>query len=160
SVIGRVPRVIPDSVEPAIRRYGKSGKPVPLVRIHRVIIHFDRRAEGHSAVGAARKHHIGRAPSAGHNAAQHVNVIGSRSPGMIDHEPDHSIESVWINSAETEKATHVDRSALVKSWRLTPILCVTRAHAPKAARAFATDKQVAIASHVERSTGRPVRNNN
>jgi len=45
SVIRRVSRVIPDSIEPTIGGYCECTKPMPLVRINRIIIHFHRRAE-------------------------------------------------------------------------------------------------------------------
>jgi hypothetical protein len=45
-VIGSVSRVIPNSVESPVGRYRKCAKPVPLVRINRVVVDLHRRAEG------------------------------------------------------------------------------------------------------------------
>ena len=40
-VVGSVARVIPDSIEPSIRRYGKCAEPVPLAGVNRIVIDLD-----------------------------------------------------------------------------------------------------------------------
>src|SRR5213594_1525167 len=45
-VISSVPRVVPNGIEPSIRRYRKRAEPVPLTRINRVVIDSARRAKG------------------------------------------------------------------------------------------------------------------
>ena len=46
SVISSVSRVIPNSVESPVGRYSKRAKPMPLVRINRVVVDLHRRAKG------------------------------------------------------------------------------------------------------------------
>jgi hypothetical protein len=45
-VVCSVSRVVPNSVESPVGRYRKCAKPVPLVRINRVVVDLHRRAEG------------------------------------------------------------------------------------------------------------------
>ena len=45
-VVRGISRVVPDSIEPSIGRYRECAKPVPLVRINRVVVDLHRRAEG------------------------------------------------------------------------------------------------------------------
>lgn len=45
-VVGSIPCVIPDSIEPSIGRYRERAKPVPLARVNRIVIDLDRRAKG------------------------------------------------------------------------------------------------------------------
>src|SRR2546423_1011197 len=85
------------------------------------------RVEVKAAVCTADKHHVGCASPVRHHAGQHVNVVISRSAGVIDGEEYHSIQSCRIDPTETEEATHVNGSALVKSWRLGRDLRIARA---------------------------------
>ena len=151
---------MPDSIEPSIRSYGKCAKPVPLAGIDRVVIDSLRYAEGQTAVCAAHKHHVGRASPGRHHAGQHVNVVVSRSAGVIDRQEYHSIQTGWINPPETEEPTQIDGGASVKSWRLGRDLRIARAHAKERAGSFTADKQVTIRVHVERSVCRRVTNGN
>src|SRR3954447_26510633 len=131
---------------------------MPLVRIHRVVIDFARRAEGYATIGAAHKHHVSCASARRHNAGEHVNAVISGGAGAVDCQEDHSIQTCWIDSPATNEATHVDGSASLKTWRLAPDLSVTRANTVKAAT-FSADKEIAVRVHIECSVHRSVRNN-
>jgi hypothetical protein len=56
---------------------------MPFIR-KAVVIDPVRRAEGHSTVCAADKHHIGCASPGRHDAGQHVNVVVSRAARAIN----------------------------------------------------------------------------
>ena len=45
-VIGSVTRVIPNSIQPPIRRYRERAEPMPFTGINRIVIDLVRRAEG------------------------------------------------------------------------------------------------------------------
>src|SRR5437899_6221664 len=145
---------MPDSIEPSIGRYGKGAKPVPLARINRVVVDPERRAKGLPVVGAAHKHHVGRASPGRHHAGQHVNVIVSRAAGAINRQEQLSIQSCWIDSPAADVATHVDGGASVTSWLLAPDLCIARALAKELADCLAADKQAPIGFSVQRSVYR------
>src|SRR4029079_15077611 len=106
-MIVSVSRVIPDGVKPSIKGYRNCPKPMPFARVHRIIIDLLRGAKGPAAVGTAHKHHVGSTAAVWHYAAKHVNIVFRRTAGMIDREEDHSIQSVWIDPAKPEEATHV-----------------------------------------------------
>jgi hypothetical protein len=74
-----------------------------------VIIDPHGRAEGQSAVGAARKHYIGCAAPGREDACQHVNVVVCRAAGAINRQEAHSIQASRVYSAAAEVAAHVDR---------------------------------------------------
>src|SRR5437867_3528595 len=133
---------MPDSIEPAIGRDGKGAEPVPLAGIDRVVVYTHRRAEAEPSVGAADKHHVGGAAPGGHNAGEHVNVIVGGATGLINRQEYHSIQSIGIDSPETEEATHVDGGILVKGRRHAPVLGIARTNAKERARSFAPDEQV------------------
>ena len=84
SVVGGISCVIPDSIQAAVGRYRKCSKPVPLVRINRVVIDFDRGTKGGSVVCAAGEHHVGCASPGRYHAGQHVNVVVSRTARLIN----------------------------------------------------------------------------
>src|SRR5436190_22936128 len=113
---------------------------MPLAGINRVVIDLERRAEGQPTISASHEHYVGRAPSGRHHAGQHVNVVVGRSPGMINCQEQHSIQSVRIDSPKAEEATHVDLCDLVKSRCLVSKLRIARAHTIKVAESFTTDK--------------------
>src|SRR5438445_12267782 len=113
---------MPDSIEPSIGRYGKGAKPVPLARVDGIVVDPERRAKGLPVIGAAHKHHVGRASPGRHHAGQHVNVIVRGRAGSVNSQEQLSIESCWIDSPATEVATHVDWGYSVKSWCLAPDL--------------------------------------
>src|SRR5947207_10442714 len=99
---------------------------MPLAGIDRVVINLLRRAEGQAAVDTADKHHVGCAPTGWHDAGQHVNVVVRRSAGLIDCQEALAIQSIWIDSPTTKEATHFNRRASVKAWRLARDLRITR----------------------------------
>ena len=45
-VIGSIARVVPDSIQPSVGRYRERAKPMPFVRINRVVIDLHRCAKG------------------------------------------------------------------------------------------------------------------
>ena len=45
-VVDSIARVVPDSIQTSIGRYRERAEPVPLTRIHRVVINLVRRTEG------------------------------------------------------------------------------------------------------------------
>ena len=130
---------------------------MPLVRVNRIVIDFDRGAEGCSVIGAAHKHHVGRASSWRRNAGQHVNIVIGRSPRVINRQEQHSIQSRWIYSATREFAAQINLRYLVEDRRLIAELRVARAHTIKRAESFAADKEVSIGVDVECSVRRAIR---
>src|SRR5205814_9238817 len=93
-----------------------------------------------------------------HHAGQHVNVIVSSGAGTIDRKEYHSIQSCRIDSATTDKATHVDGGASVKGWCLGPDLGIARTNAVKGAP-FTADEEIAVGVYIERPVHSPVGNN-
>src|SRR5215470_19080937 len=117
---------------------------MPLVWINGIVINLLRCAKGPSAICAANKHYVRRASSGLHHTRQHVNVVVSRSSGMVDRQEQHAIKSCRIYSASEQNATHIDRRHLVKGWRLAADLRVARAHTIERAGSFAANKKVTI----------------
>ena len=66
---------------------------MPLARIDGIVIDLVWRAEGQSAVGAAHKHHVGRAAPGRQHTGQHVNVVVGRAAGAINRQEQHSSKS-------------------------------------------------------------------
>jgi hypothetical protein len=153
--IVRVSVVIPYRVEPAIGRDSECAEPMPLARVT-IVVDRHRRAEGCTAVGAAGKHHIGRAPAEGLNARQHVNVIVRRGTRMIHCKKSLPIQAAWVDPAANQVATHINRSDLIKNRDLVSKLRIAGTRAPKV-RSFAADVQIAVAIYVKRSVYRLVR---
>src|SRR5207247_4899938 len=119
SVIRRVPRVVPDSIEPPVWRYRKCAEPMPLAGINRVVIDLMRRAEGLPAVGAAREHHVGRASPGRLHTCQHINVVVSRAAGAINRQEGLSCKSARIYCpTKNQAAAEINRGNSVKSWCL------------------------------------------
>ena len=98
---------------------------MPLAGVHRIVVDANWRTEADSAVGAARKHHVGPTAAKRLHAGQHVNVIVSRASGAINRQETHSGKSTWIDCpAKKEVAIQIHRGASVKSWSLAPDLRV------------------------------------
>ena len=57
-VIRGISRIQPHRINPAIRRDADCAEPMPLVRIHRIVVDPMRRAKRCAAVSAAREHHV------------------------------------------------------------------------------------------------------
>src|SRR5207302_6819319 len=151
--------VIPNRIKPSIRRYGKCAKPVPFVRVNRIVVYLHWRTKCCSVIGAAYKHYISGASPGWHHAGQHVNVVVSGGAGMVDRQKQLSPQSVWIDSPETtDEATHVNLRDLVKSRCHAAVLSVARPYAIKRAESLPANKEVAIGVHVECAGGRLVRN--
>ena len=133
---------------------------MPLVGISWIIIDLLRRTESRSTVGAARKHHVGRAAPGREHAGQHVNVIVSSPTGAVNRQKQHSGESVWIDCpAKSEVAAQVDCGALVKSWCLSSVLRIARTLAEKGV-AFSTDINITVRVYIKAPVHRPIGNNN
>src|ERR1700730_503503 len=133
---------------------------MPLTLVDGIVIDSVRCAEASSAIGAAHKHHVGSAGSASWlHTCQHVNVIVCRATGTVHRQEYLSRQSFWIyQSARNYAAAEVDCSNLVKSWNEAPVLCVTRANAPKLAPLIsAADKEIAVGVHIECSPDGMVR---
>jgi len=80
-VVCRVSRVQPYRIDTSIGRYCERAEPMPFVLINRVVRDPLRRAEGHSAIRAARKHDIAHVACAELlHRGKHINiVVGSRA---------------------------------------------------------------------------------
>ena len=133
---------------------------MPLAGINRVVIDLMRRAEGLPTVGAARKHHVGCASARRHHTCQHINVVVCRASGTINRQEGLSCESARIYiPTKDQAAAEINWGNPVKSWRLPAKLRIAGAHTIEVVGPFATDKEVAIGVHIERSEVSPVRNN-
>jgi len=76
---------------------------VPLVVIDGIIVNPVRRAEGETAVSAAREHDVRAGKAEWLHARQHINVVTSRSAGTVDYQKQLPQESAWIRSAKVSK---------------------------------------------------------
>ena len=124
---------------------------MPFIR-KAIVIDPEWCAEGQSTVGAAHKHHIGRASSGRFHTGQHVDVIVSRTARAIDRQKRLSTKSYSIYSALNDGATQVNSSVSVKGRCLASDLRVAGANAVKrCAPAPTTNKHAAIGIHVEGS---------
>jgi ribulose kinase len=72
---------------------------MPLRLEIRVIVDPHGRTEGQSAVGAACEHYVRCASSGGEDAAQHVNIVVSRSAGAINRQEQLPAKSCRIDAA-------------------------------------------------------------
>lgn len=117
----------------------------------RVVIDTNWGAETGTPVGAARNHHIGAIAIAGRtHAAQHVNVVVCRAPGVVHSQEYLPYEASRIDRPTNHAASHVHRRDLIKGGRLIPILGVARANAPEAASTVSTpNEEIAVASNVK-----------
>src|ERR1043166_3851427 len=116
-----------------------------------IIVDSNGRAKARSAIGAARKHHIGAvARAVRFHTGQHVNIVIRWAAGTVQGHKDLTTKANAVDAALDEAAAQVHRRGLVKRGGLPTILRIARARAPKTA-AGAADKQVTIASHIERS---------
>src|SRR5438045_5679652 len=134
---------------------------MPLTMVDGIVIDSVRCAEASSAVGAAHEHHVCSAGSASWlHTCQHVNVIVCRATGTVQRQEYLSRQPFWIyQPARKDAAAEVDCSNLIKSWNEAPVLCVTRANAPKLASLIAAaDEEIAAGVHIECSPDRLVRN--
>src|SRR5207253_6296027 len=150
-------------IKASIRRYRKCAEPMPLTMVDGIVIDSVRCAEAPSAVGAAHEHHVRSAGSASWlHTCQHVNVIVCRATGEVHRQESLSRQPFWIyQPARNYAAAEVDCSNLVKSWNEAPVLCATRANAPKLAPLVAAaDKEIAVGVHIECSPDGLVRNIN
>src|SRR6266496_4435648 len=128
-VIGSVSCVQPHRIDPSIGGYRQCTKPVPLVMIDWVIINPMRRAK-------------------------------SQSTGAVHCQERLARQAAWINCiAEIEAAAKTDLSDSVKSGRDCRVLRIAGAKAPKWAGKVgrATDKEIAVCIHVQRSPDRRAR---
>jgi hypothetical protein len=57
---------------------------MPLTLVIGIVIDPERCAEGQPTVGAAHKHHFGRALSWRQHARQHVNIVIGRTAEMVN----------------------------------------------------------------------------
>ena len=127
---------------------------MPFIR-KAIVIDPEWCAEGQSTVGAAHKHHIGRASSGRFHTGQHVDVIVGRATRAVDRQEQHPTKSYSIYSALNDGATQVNSGVLVKARCLTSVLRVARAHTAKCAPAYpTTNKKVAVGIYIERSVYR------
>lgn len=80
-VVRRVSRVQPYRIDTSIGRYRERAEPMPFVLINRIVRDPLRRAKGHSAVRAARKHDIAPVACAELlHRGKHIDiVVGSRA---------------------------------------------------------------------------------
>jgi len=152
-VIRPVSGVQPNRINTPIGRYRERAKPMPFVLINWIVSNSLRCAEGQSAIGAAREHDV--APVVGAkllHRGNHVNIVIGSGAGAIHSQKDLSRKSAWIDrSAKQQAPAEINCSDLVKCWRDIWVLCIARTNAPKLAAecTSATDKQIAVAGHVE-----------
>ena len=120
---------------------------MPLVRVHGIVVDPMRCTERCPSIGAAREHHVRAIAAERADAGYHVNVVVSGAAGAVDRKEDLAGESAWIHrAAENQAAAHVDCCDLVKRWRNSRVLCVTRPNAPEAATGIpAADEKISIA---------------
>src|SRR5690349_17944695 len=119
---------------------------MPLVSIHRIVIDSMRSTKGCTTISAAGEHYVRAISPEGTNAGYHINVIVSRPARAVDRNENLARESAWIDSAsKNQAATHIDCCNLVKRWRNSRVLCITRSNAPEAATGIpATDEKISI----------------
>ena len=98
---------------------------MPLAGVHGIVVDANWRTKADSAIGAARKHHVGPTTAKRLHAGQHVNVVVSRAAGTINRQETHSGKPTWIDcSAKKEVAIQIHRGRPIKSWSLAPVLRV------------------------------------
>ena len=88
-VVLRVSRVQPYRIDTSIGRYCERAEPMPFVLINWIVRDPLRRAEGHSAIRAARKHDI--APVACTellHRRKHINIVVGTRAGAIYRQKD------------------------------------------------------------------------
>src|SRR5258708_29427975 len=125
---------------------------MPFVLINWIVGNSLRRAEGQSAIRAAREHDV--APVAGAellHRGKHVDIVVRSRAGTVYCQEDHSRQSPWIDRCTKQHAAaEVDRNVLIKSWRDGRVLRVagpnTKKRAPKISPA---DEEIAISVHIE-----------
>jgi hypothetical protein len=89
---------------------------MPLAGINRVVIDLMRRAESLPAIGAARKHHVGRASARRLHTCQHINVVVRRAAGAINCQEGLSCKSAWIYiPTKNQEAAEINWGNSVKS---------------------------------------------
>src|ERR1051325_6151402 len=98
---------------------------MPLIR-KGIVVDPMPRAECQSTVSAARNHHIGGRSPGGINTTQHINVVVSRSAGMVDCQEHLPAESHAIYPALNDRATAVEDGVSGKSRCLGSVLRVAR----------------------------------
>lgn len=152
-IVRRIPRVIPDGIKPAVRRHGKSSKPMPFV-CGRIVIDFYGRSKRRSVIGAAREHYICAVTGAWlANTAHHVNIVIRGSTRTVYCQEDLSYQSSGIYISAYPHPTQIDLGDLFEGWRLTANLRVTGANAPKlrAYQVLPTDEQIAVRIYISGS---------
>jgi hypothetical protein len=120
----------------------------------RIVIDFHWRGKGHTAIRAAREHHVCAVAVAWRtNAAHHVNIVVRRSTRAIDCQKDLPCQPCRIYIPAGPHPTQIDLSDLFEDWRLSTNLRVSGTNAPKLGsnQVLSTNEQSASGIHIRRS---------
>lgn len=161
-IVHGISAVEPDNIDPSIRSDCKSAEPMPLVRIHRIVVDPDGRAKALPSVSASNKHHV-RAVirSSRLDTSQHINVIVRARPGPIDRQeylPGQSGRIDYV--ARTDTAPQIDSGALIEDRDHGAVPRGGRPNTPNLAciEIHSAQEQIAGGVDIERSPRGRMRN--
>jgi len=120
----------------------------------RIVIDFHWRGKGHTAIRAAREHHVCAVAVAWRtNTAHHVNIVVRRSTRAIHCQKDLPGQPSRIYIPAGPHPTQIDLRDLFEDRRLSTNLRVSGTNAPKLGsdQVLSTNEQFAIGIHVRRS---------
>ena len=120
----------------------------------RIVIDFHWRRKGHTAIRAAREHHVCAVAVAGWtNTAHHVNIVVRKSTRAIHCQKDLPCQPSRIYIPAGSHPTEVDLSDLFEDWGLSTNLRISGTNAPKlrSNQVLSTNEQSAISIHIRRS---------
>ena len=151
-VVSRVARIEPNRIDPSIRRHSKRAEPVPLIRIHWIVVDPLRRTKALATVGAAGEHHVCSAAAERLHTCQHINIVVRGATRTINCQEALSSKPAGVNrAAKNQAAAQIHLRALIKRWCDARVLRISGANAPERAGkvACAANKDVAIAGYIE-----------
>ena len=129
----------------------------------RIVIDFHRRCKGHTAICAARDHHVCAGAVAWRpNTAHQVNVVVRSSTRTVHCQKDLRCQASRIYIPASPYAAKIDLGDLFKDRRLTANLRVAGTNGPKlgADQILSANEQFAIGINVSRSMNDSIGNIN
>jgi len=120
----------------------------------RIVIDSHWRGEGHTAIRAAREHHVCAVAVAWRtNTAHHVNIVVRRSTRAIYRQKDLPCQPSRIYIPAGPHPTQIDLSDLFEDWGLSTNLRISGTNAPKlrSNQVLSTNEQSASGIHIRRS---------
>ena len=120
----------------------------------RIVIDSHWRGEGHTAIRAAREHHVCAVAVAWRtNTAHHVNIVVRKSTRAIHCQKDLPCQPSRIYIPAGSHPTEVDLSDLFEDWGLSTNLRISGTNAPKlrSNQVLSTNEQSASGIHIRRS---------